>query len=79
MRRDPLRNTKKPPIKVKWVDRNKGDRRQHMNVRPRPVVKLINTGKEQGLFAATPPTRGFADAAVSNGHWKKAQGVDATT
>ena len=46
--------TKKPPIKVKWDDRNKGDR-QHMNVRSRLVAKQIHTGREQGLFAATPP------------------------
>ena len=46
--------TKRPPIKVKWVDRNEGDR-QHVNVRSRLVAKQINTGKEQGLFAATLP------------------------
>ena len=46
--------TKKPPSKVKWVDRNRGER-QHMNVRPRLAAKHINKGKEQGLFAATPP------------------------
>ena len=37
-----LEKPQKPPIKVKWVDRNKGDR-QHMNVRSRLVVKQINT------------------------------------
>ena len=46
--------TKKPPIKVKWVDHNKGDR-QHINVRSRLVAKQISTGKQQGLFAAPPP------------------------
>ena len=46
--------TERPPIRVKSVDRNEGDR-QHMNVRSRQVAKQINTGKEQGLFAATPP------------------------
>ena len=46
--------TKKPPIKVKRVDRNKRDR-QHMNVTSRLVTKQINTSKEQGFFAATPP------------------------
>ena len=50
--------TKKPPIKVKRVDRNKRDR-QHMNVRSRLVTKQINTSKEQGFFAATPPREGF--------------------
>ena len=49
-----FRKTKKPPIKVKWVDHNKGDR-QHINVRSRLVAKQISTGKEQGLFAAPPP------------------------
>ena len=39
---------------MKWVDHIKGDR-QHMNVRSRLVAKQSNTGKEQGLFAATPP------------------------
>ena len=41
--------TTKPPIKVKW----KGDR-QNKNARSRLVAKEINTGAEQGLFAATP-------------------------
>ena len=49
-----IEKNKKPPIKVKSVDRNKRDR-QHMNVRSRLVAKQINTGKEQGLFAETPP------------------------
>ena len=46
--------TKKPPIKVKWIDHNKGDR-QNVNVRSRLVAKQTNIGKEDGLFAATPP------------------------
>ena len=46
--------TKKPPIKVKWVDRNEGDR-QNANVRSRLVAKQIDTGKEAELSAATPP------------------------
>ena len=65
--------TKRPPIKVKRVDRNKRDR-QHMNVRSRLVTKQINTSKEQGFFAAN-PARGDPDASVSNGCWKQAQGV----
>ena len=44
--------------KVKRVDRNKRDR-QHMNVRSRLVTKQINTSKEQGFFAATPPREGI--------------------
>ena len=39
---------------MKWIEHNEGDTR-NMNVRPRLVAKQINTGKEQGLFAATPP------------------------
>ena len=50
--------TKKPPIKVKWFDRNKRDR-QHINVRSRLVTKQINTSKEQGFFEATPRREGF--------------------
>ena len=46
--------TKKPPIKVKWIDHNTGDR-QNVNVGSRLVAKQINTGKEEGLFAAAPP------------------------
>ena len=46
--------TMKPPIKVKCIDRNKGDR-QNVNVRSGLLAKPINTGKEEGLFAATPP------------------------
>ena len=44
----------KRPIRVKWVDRNTGDR-QHMNVRSFLVAEQINTSKEQGLFAAMRP------------------------
>ena len=46
--------TKRPPIKVKWVDHNTGDS-HNVNVRLRLVAKHINTGKEEGFFAATPP------------------------
>ena len=47
--------TKKPPIKVKWDDRNKGDR-QHMNVRSRLVAKQIHTGREKGCSQQLSPT-----------------------
>ena len=67
--------TKKPPIKVRWVDHNKGDR-QNVNVRSRLVTKQIKTVKEEGLFAATPPLSEFADASISDGHWTQVQGVD---
>ena len=59
--------TKQPSIKVKWVDRNKGDR-QHVNVRSRLVAKQINTSKEQGAVRSDATIRGIADASVSNGH-----------
>ena len=49
-----IEKTKKPPITVKCIDHNKGDR-QHMNVRPRLVAKQSDIGKKQGWFAATPP------------------------
>ena len=39
--------TKRPPIKVKWVDHNEGDR-HNVTVRSRLVAKQINTGKEEG-------------------------------
>ena len=42
-----IEKTKKPPIKVRD--------RQNVNVRSRLVKKKINTCKEEGLFAATPP------------------------
>ena len=51
-----LGKTKKPPIKLKWIDHNEGDRQNmNMNVRSRLVAEQTNTAKVQGLFAATPP------------------------
>ena len=41
-REECFERTKKPPVKVKWVDRNQGER-HHMNVRSRLVAKQINT------------------------------------
>jgi hypothetical protein len=46
--------TGKAPIKSGWVDTNKGDE-DCPNYRSRWVGKEFNTGKEDGLFAATPP------------------------
>ena len=55
---DCLRDTGKPPIPVRWVPTNKGDR-LHPNVRFRLVAKHMEAqygGKEMGdLFAAMPP------------------------
>ena len=46
--------TNGPPIKMKWVDLNEGDR-HNVNVRSSLVAEQINTRKAEGLFAATPP------------------------
>ena len=47
-------STGKAPIKVRWIDINKGDEesREH---RSRLVVKEIKADKLLDLFAATPP------------------------
>ena len=42
-------------IKARWIDINKGDT-SRPNLRSRYVGKEFNTGAEDGLFAATPPT-----------------------
>ena len=68
--------TKKPPIKVKWVDRNKGDR-HHMNVRLRLGGETIQHRQGTRVVRSNFTTRDVADATVSNGHWGQAQGVDA--
>ena len=46
--------TGKAPIKVRWVDVNKGDKLKP-EYRSRLVAKEINTYKREDLFAATPP------------------------
>ena len=46
--------TGKMPIKVRWIDINKGDVKDP-NYRSRLVAKEINTYKRDDLFAATPP------------------------
>ena len=46
--------TGKKPVKVRWVDVNKGDD-DSPNVRCRIVAKDFNTDKRLDLFAATPP------------------------
>ena len=66
--------TKKPPIKVKWVDHNRGDR-HNVNVRSRVVAKQNNTVKEEGFIRGNAAAREFADVSVSDGHWTQAQGV----
>ena len=49
--------TGQDPIKVKWVDVNKGDK-VHPEYRSRLVAKEIKTDKRIDLFAATPPLEG---------------------
>ena len=46
--------TGKAPIKVRWLDINKGDS-VNPELRSRLVAKDFNTGKRLDLFAATPP------------------------
>ena len=46
--------TGKAPIRVRWVDVNKGDK-IHPDYRSRLVAKEIKIGKREDLFAATPP------------------------
>ena len=46
--------TGKKPVKVRWVDVNKGDD-DTPNVRCRIVAKDFNVDKRPDLFAATPP------------------------
>ena len=46
--------TGKKPIGTRWVDVNKGDE-DNPEYRSRLVAKEINTGKMEGIFAATPP------------------------
>ena len=48
-----LEVTGKKPVKVRWVDVNKGDD-ESPNVRCRIVTKDFNVDKRPGLFAATP-------------------------
>ena len=49
-----LEVTGKKPVKVRWVDVNKGDD-ESPNVRCRIVAKDFNIDKRPDLFAATPP------------------------
>ena len=49
-----LRETGRPPIKLRRVDVNKGDKKKP-NYRIRIVAKEIKTHNRPDLFAATPP------------------------
>ena len=48
------RETCKAPIKVRWIDHNKGDSTRE-NYRSRLVCRQFNTGRDMDLFAGTPP------------------------
>ena len=52
-REECFRETGKPPIKLRWVDINKGDNEQP-NYRSRILAKEIRTDSRPDLFAATP-------------------------
>ena len=47
-------STGKGPLKVRWIDINKGDE-VNREYRSRLVAKEIKTDKREDLFAATPP------------------------
>ena len=49
-----LKETGKPPIKVRWIDINNGDAHAP-EYRPRLVAKDIKKDNREDLFAATPP------------------------
>ena len=53
-REECLRVTGKPPIKLRWVDVNKGDDKDP-KYRSRIVAKEIRKDVRPELFAATPP------------------------
>ncbi len=62
-----LERTGKPPIPVRWIDINKGDKRSP-KYRSRLVAKQYNDGKLDEVFAATPPIealRGVISSAVT--------------
>jgi hypothetical protein len=49
-----LRQTRRPPLKTRWVDVNKGDE-QKPDVRSRLVAKEIAFRRSDDFFAANPP------------------------
>ena len=64
--------TGRPPIGVRWVDTNKGDRARP-NYRARLVAKEYRVEARPDLFAATPPTecmRLLASKAAENKSYK---------
>ena len=62
-------STGRAPVKVKWVDINKGDSVNH-DYRSRLVAKELKMDKRLDLFAATPPLeakKALFSAAVTEG------------
>ena len=51
---DAWRLTRKKPLKLKWIDSNKGGL-QNMNVRSRLVCTEIRRKGTEAVFSATPP------------------------
>ena len=55
------RRTGKRPLRLKWIDSNKGDT-AHPNVRSRLVCTEVRPKGVEAIFAATPPFGVFAHA-----------------
>ena len=49
-----FRLTRRPPLKLKWIDTNKGDERL-FNIRSRLVCTEIRRRGMEAIFSATPP------------------------
>ena len=70
-RAEAMRRAGKPPIKVKWVDVNKGDDKEP-NYRSRLVAKDIRKKWEDSIFAPTPPLealRTILSATATRNFW----------
>ena len=49
-----MRRTRRPPLKTRWVNVNKGDE-QTLDIMRRLLAKEIAFRKNDDFFAATPP------------------------
>ena len=67
--------TKKPFIKVKWIAHKRVDKTQH-ECEVEAGGKADQHRQGTRLVRGDATARNFADAAISDGHWKQAQGVD---
>ena len=69
-RRIAIERTGRPPIRVKWVDVNKGSEKDPV-YRSRLVAAEVRTEKRDDLYASTPPTEAIryltSMAATGNG------------